>query len=204
MSAGVSSMTSEDEAPVRHGFVFPTSFAQRRLWFLNQFDPMSSAYNIPFPMRLNIPLDRGALERSLQEIVRRHESLRTTFTTQDGEPVQVVAPAQTFNLEAVDLRSLPAGEREAEAHRLAIFDAQRPFSLTNGPLLRVTLIQLGVNDHILLLTMHHVISDGWSMNVLVRELSALYGSYALGRPSPLEELPVQYADFAVWQREWLA
>ena len=204
MSTNVLPAGREAEAPGRHGFVFPASFAQRRLWFLNQFDPMSSAYNIPFPMRLNIPLDRGALERSLQEIVRRHESLRTTFTTQDGEPVQVVAPAQTFNLEAVDLRSLPAGEREAEAHRLAIFDAQRPFSLTNGPLLRVTLIQLGVNDHILLLTMHHVISDGWSMNVLVRELSALYGSYALGRPSPLEELPVQYADFAVWQREWLA
>jgi amino acid adenylation domain-containing protein/FkbM family methyltransferase len=187
----------------REGFVFPASFAQSRLWFLHQFDPTTSVYNIPAPMRIKAPLDVGALRRSLNEIVRRHETLRTTFASVDGEPVQVIAPDAEVALEVVDLRRLPAEAREAEAQRLALVDAQRPFSLTEGPLLRAGLIQLGYADHVVLLSMHHIVSDGWSMGVLLRELNQIYVAYSMRRPSPLPELQIQYADFAQWQREWI-
>ena len=197
------SRTDNDPEIVREAFVFPASFAQRRLWFLQQFDPGSSLYNIPVPIRVKTPLNVDVLRQSLQEIVQRHEVLRSTFTTIDGEPVQAVSPTQTINLKIHDLRSLPAAEREPEAYRLAMLDAQQPFSLTNGPLLRAALITLGSANHILMLTMHHIVSDGWSMGVLYRELSSLYAAYSSGRPSPLRDLPIQYADFAHWQRELL-
>ncbi|RKH11042.1 amino acid adenylation domain-containing protein [Corallococcus sp. CA053C] len=187
----------------REAFVFPCSFAQRRLWFLHQFDPASSVYNIPSPMRITAPLDLAALRSALNELVRRHEALRTTFTTVDGEPMQVVAPTQAVDLEVIDLRSVPAEQRESESQRLVFIDAQRPFSLTDGPLLRTSVLRLGDADFVLLLTLHHIVADGGSMGVLFRELGVLYTAFSRGQSSPLPELPLQYADFAHWQRQLL-
>ncbi len=179
------------------------SFAQEQLWLLDQLAPGMAAYNIPKAFRLYGPLDVTSLTQSLQEIIRRHEALRTTFTAEDGRPLQIIASTLPLTLSTVDLRGLPAAEREAKAQRLAIEEAQQPFNLQRGPLLRVTILQLGEQDHILLLTMHHIVSDGWSMGVLFRELAALYKAFSSGHPSPLPELPIQYADFAHWQRQWL-
>ncbi|HEU4766874.1 MAG TPA: condensation domain-containing protein, partial [Pyrinomonadaceae bacterium] len=181
----------------------PLSFAQQRLWFLDQLEPNSAVYNIPDTHSFNGPLNLEALERSLSEIVRRHEILRTTFHSVDGEPVQVIAAAQPQRLEVIDLSGLPPAEREAKAERMANEETQQPFDLTHGPLFRFRLLRLAAERHILLLTMHHIISDGWSLGVLGRELAALYQAYSTGQPSPLAELGIQYADFAVWQREWL-
>ncbi|HEX8556986.1 MAG TPA: amino acid adenylation domain-containing protein [Pyrinomonadaceae bacterium] len=179
----------------------PLSFAQQRLWFLNRLRPESAFYNLPSVLRLTGALDAAALERSLGEIVRRHESLRTTFDTVGGEPRQVIAPAAPLRLPTVNLSGLAPREREAEAQRLVEEDARRPFDLAAGPLLRARLLRLGDGEHVLSLVMHHIVSDGWSMGVLLRELSALYAAFREGRESPLAELPVQYADYAVWQRE---
>ena len=181
----------------------PLSFAQQRLWFLQQLRPDSPFYNIPDATYFDGPLDIVAVERGFGEIVRRHEALRTTFQTVYGEPVQVIAPPQPVRLEVVDLTALPPGERESEARRLTDEEARTPFDLARGPLLRLRLLRLEESKHILLVTMHHIISDGWSMNVLARELSALYAAFSEGKSSPLAELPVQYADYAVWLREWL-
>ena len=184
-------------------YVFPLSFAQERLWFLDQFEPGSPFYNIPAAVRLTGKLDVVALERTLNEIVRRHEVLRTTFATVNREPVQVISPARMLSLPVIDLQDLPQTRREAEAMRLATEEARRPFDLTRGPLLRGSLLRLDQEEHIVLLTMHHIVSDGWSMGVLVAEIGAIYEAFSTGQPSPLPELPIQYADFAVWQREWL-
>ncbi len=182
---------------------FPLSFAQERLWFLDQLEPGNPFYNIPAAVRLTGPLNVAALEQSLNEIVRRHETLRTTFATVDGQPVQVIAPTFILTLPVVDWRQLPEVEQSVEIQRLATEEAQQPFDLTNGPLLRVTLLRLGEVEHVLLLTMHHIVSDGWSMGVLIWEIGTLYEAFATGKPSPLPELPIQYADFAHWQRQWL-
>ncbi|GAB4190085.1 MAG: hypothetical protein Fur006_31860 [Coleofasciculaceae cyanobacterium] len=182
---------------------FPLSYAQQRLWFLNQFEANSSVYNLSFPVRLTGALNVTVLEQSLQEIVRRHEALRTTFITVEGEPVQAIAPTVTLALPVVDLRELSEVEREATVLKLAQEDAQQPFDLVKCPLLRTTLLELGEMEYVMLFTMHHIISDGWSMGVLIRELAALYEAFCAGKPSPLPELPIQYADFAVWQRQWL-
>ncbi len=191
--------------PVRRdGGAFPLSFAQQRLWFFDQLEPGSPLYNIPQAVRLTGRLDAGALEQALNEIVRRHEALRTTFETRDGQPVQVVAPSLALALAHADLTALPAAEREAEARRQAHAEAQRPFDLRRGPLLRASLLKLGADDHVVLLTLHHIVSDGWSIGVLLRELAILYDAYASGRPSPLPPLPIQYADFVHWQRTTLA
>jgi hypothetical protein len=179
------------------------SFAQARLWFLEQLEPGSSAYNIPAAVRLTGSLDVAALEQSLNEIVLRHEALRTTFGMVSGEPIQVIAPVKALTLPLVDLRSLPEATHQAEVERLATSEAQQPFDLAMGPLLRATLLHLGEAEHVLLLTMHHIVSDGWSMGVLIRELAALYEAFSSGKPSPLPQLPIQYADFAHWQRQWL-
>src|SRR5262249_12927962 len=160
-------------------------------------------YNVNTAIRLTTGLDRAALQRSLNEIVRRHAALRTTFPTVDGRPVQAVADSLALALPVVDLRGLPAGAREAEAARLATEEAQRPFDLAGGPLVRASLLQLDDADYVFLLTMHHIVSDGWSMGVFFRELTALYAAFAAGQPSPLPALPIQYADFAVWQRQGL-
>ncbi|HEY3572046.1 MAG TPA: amino acid adenylation domain-containing protein [Thermoanaerobaculia bacterium] len=181
----------------------PLSFAQERLWFLHQLEPESAAYNIPAAVRLEGRLDAAVLAATLREIVRRHESLRTFFEIRSGRPVQGIAPRVELELPAVDLGGLPAAAREAELRSLAVAESLRPFDLRRAPLLRAALIRLAEDDHALFLTLHHIASDAWSMGVLVREMAALYEAFSQGLPSPLAELPVQYADFAVWQREWL-
>jgi hypothetical protein len=179
------------------------SFAQQRLWFLDQLEPGSTAYNIPAALRLKGNLNVGVLEQSFSEIIRRHEALRTTFAMADERPVQLIATTETARLEAHDLSHLSEEERESEARRLAAEESERPFDLSSGPLLRVRLLRLSEDEHVLLFSMHHIISDGWSMGVLVREMGLLYEAYSQGRESPLPELPIQYADYAHWQREWL-
>jgi amino acid adenylation domain-containing protein len=181
----------------------PPSFAQQRLWFLDQLLPGSTRYNVPVALRLEGRLDAEALRRSLDEIVRRHEVLRTTFASAGGRPVQVIAPELRLDLPIVDLGSLPEAEREARVRRLVDEEAGRPFDLERGPLLRVKLLRLSDEEHVAVLVMHHVVSDGWSVGVLVRELGALYGAFSQGEPSPLSELAIQYADYARWQRSWL-
>jgi len=181
----------------------PMSYAQQRLWFVGQMDRTSATYNLATAMRVTGRLDESWLEQAFSEVVRRHEVLRTTFRTVDGEPVQVIAATAAQPLELRDLSQLEEGEREEEVERLASAEAERPFDLSSGPLLRVSLLRCGDAEHVLLLTMHHIISDGWSMSVLVREVAALYEAYAQGAESPLAELEFQYADYAVWQREYL-
>src|ERR1044071_4153808 len=181
----------------------PLSFAQQRLWFINQFQPGTTAYNIPFTRRLKGPLDVAALEQAVNEIVRRHEALRTTFVEADGKPAQQITEPEPLRLAVTDLTDLPVDAREAEARRLALEEGRRPFDLTNGPLLRVGLLRLGEEDHIVLLSMHHIVSDGWSLGILLREIAVLYDAYVSHKPSPLPELPVQYADYASWQRDYL-
>jgi amino acid adenylation domain-containing protein len=184
-------------------FVFPLSFAQQRLWFLDQISPGNPFYNVHDAIYFDHPLDVEALKRSIAEIARRHESLRTTFVSLDGQPVQVVAPMSDLPLPLSDLSRLSESEREAEMLRISGEEAVRPFDLARGPLVRTRLLRLDESTHVLLLTMHHIISDGWSLEVLVKELRALYEAFSAGERSPLPELPIQYADFAVWQRDWL-
>ena len=183
-------------------YVLP-SFAQQRMWLLDQLDPDTPTYNISNALRLSGTLDVEALKWSLKEIVSRHEALRTTFAAADGEPVQMISPTMDAKLRVEDLRGLPKAEREAEALRRAREEKRRPFDLERGPLVRTKLLLLDQEEHLLLLTMHHIVSDGWSMVVFWRELAALYEAFSSGRPSPLPELPIQYADYAVWQRQWL-
>ncbi|HEV3049863.1 MAG TPA: amino acid adenylation domain-containing protein, partial [Longimicrobium sp.] len=180
----------------------PLSFAQERLWFLDRLEA-GSAYNLPAALHLSGALDAAALERSLGEIVRRHEALRTVFREVDGGAVQVIAPFAGFVLPIDDLSGLDETARETEVQRRAREDASRPFDLAVGPLFRAALLRLADEEHVLLLCIHHIVSDGWSTGVLFRELSALYAADREGNDSPLAEPPVQYADFAVWQREQL-
>ncbi|HEX8923088.1 MAG TPA: condensation domain-containing protein, partial [Pyrinomonadaceae bacterium] len=182
---------------------FPLSFAQQRLWFLDQLDAGSPFYNIPAALRLKGQFDRQLLERSLNEVIDRHEALRTTFTVVERQPVQVISPELRLTVPLISLESLPLAEREAEALRLFEEDARAPFDLKRGPLMRAKLLRLSEEEHVLLMTMHHIVSDGWSMGVLIREVAALYEAFSRGAASPLPELSIQYADFAVWQREWL-
>ncbi|PYS89537.1 MAG: hypothetical protein DMF64_17365 [Acidobacteria bacterium] len=190
--------------PVLRAAELPLSFAQQRLWFLDQLEPGSAAYNVASAIRLKGELNVPALQQSLDVIVARHEVLRTTFATVGGRPVQVIGPAEPVALPVVDLQDLAEAEREARARQLMSEETQRPFDLARGPVLRVLLLRLGHDAHVLLLTMHHIVSDGWSLGVLVRELSALYEAFARGASLQLPALPVQYADFAAWQRDWLS
>jgi amino acid adenylation domain-containing protein len=178
----------------------PLSYAQQRLWFLDQLEPDSPFYNVPAAVRMEGALNVAALEQALNEVVRRHESLRTSFAEVEGRPAQVVTDGLTLSLPAVELSHLSEGERERETRRLAAEEARRPFDLTRAPLVRASLLRLKETEHVVLLTMHHVISDGWSMGVFVREMSALYVAFTEGQPSPLAPLKIQYADFAAWQR----
>ncbi|MHC5724335.1 MAG: non-ribosomal peptide synthetase [Nostoc sp.] len=200
-------------------FVFPASFAQQRLWFLDQLIPGNAIYNVPTVIRLTGSLKLAALEQTFNEIVRRHETLRTTFIVSDGlplqaipaescamlleEPPRAIAPSLTIPLSVLDLQQLSADEKELKVECIVTAEIEHPFDLSSGPLLRVKLLVLSETEHILLLNMHHIICDDWSMGVLIRELGTLYAAFAQNQPSPLLELPLQYADFAHWQREWL-
>ena len=184
-------------------YFFPASFFQESLWFLDQLEHESAVYNKSVALQLDGSLDVGVLEQVLNVIVQRHEALRTTFMTVEGQVMQVIRPTQRIPLQAVDLRSIPKAEQEGEALRLATEDVQLPFDLTHGPLMRTTLLQLGVEEYVLLVTTHHIISDEWSMIVLCQELAAHYEAFSHGQSSPLPQLPIQYADYAVWQRQWL-
>ena len=189
--------------PVSRERTLPLSFAQQRLWFLDQLDPMSNAYNIPAVVRLRGPFTPEFFKQALEEVIRRHESLRTRFVMDQGRASQEIDEAIDLNVPLFDLTELSAGEQNSEVRRMTSEEASKPFDLAFGPLLRLTVLRLAENDHVLLLTVHHIISDGWSMSLLMRELTALYDAFSRGESSPLPELPVQYADYAVWQREWL-
>ena len=178
----------------------PLSFAQQRLWFLDRLQPGGSSYNVAAEVRLAGGVDLDALRRALNEVVRRHEALRTTFRTAGGQPQQVIEARAEVDLSVIDLRSLPPQMREAEARQLSAAEAERSFDLERGPLFRARLMRIRDDDHSLLLTMHHIVSDAWSVRILLREISTLYDAFRAGRPSPLADLPIQYADFALWQQ----
>jgi len=181
----------------------PLSFAQERLWLLEQLQPGSLAYHTPAAIRLDGSLDIAALEQALNEILRRHEVFRTTFSVVDGQPVQAIVPFQSVSLPVVNLGELPDAERILNVQQLIAQWGQNLFDLTKAPLLRWKLLHLSEREHLLLLSTHHIVCDGWSAGVFVRELAALYDAFSQGQPSPLPELPIQYADFAIWQRQWL-
>ena len=187
----------------RDGSPLPTSFAQRSLWFLDQLDPGRPTFNVAAAVRVAGPLDADALGRALRAMVGRHESLRTTFAAPDGDPVQVIAPELDLPCDEIDLGGLPPTGRAAEARRLALEEARRPFDLARGPLVRAGLLKLAADEHVLLLTMHHIVTDGWSLGIAAEELAALYDAFRHGMPPPLPDPAIQYADYAAWQRDWL-
>ncbi|MBW4602153.1 MAG: amino acid adenylation domain-containing protein [Calothrix sp. FI2-JRJ7] len=181
----------------------PLSFAQQRLWFIDQFESGSSLYNVPIALHLKGVLNVAALSQTLNEIVRRHEGLRTSFILVEGQPVQLITPELIINLPIVDLQDLSEVEQKDQVLQIISSEAKRPFNLAQAPLLRASLLRLNEVEHIVTFTMHHIISDGWSMGVLVQEVAALYEAFSKCQPSQLPELPIQYADFALWQRQWL-
>jgi amino acid adenylation domain-containing protein len=189
--------------PIARNAELPLSFAQQRLWFLAHLEPDSPFYNIPGTFHLQGQLNIGALEQSLNEVLRRHEVLRTAFKTVEGRPMPVISPVTSLFLPVIDLSELPPPQQKAQVRQLAHREAQQPFALDTNPLLRVKLLRLGEQEYVVLFTMHHMVSDGWSMGILVREIAALYPAFCNGQSSPLPELPIQYADFAAWQRQWL-
>jgi len=188
---------------LRHG-AMPLSYAQQRLWFLDQLAPGNPAYNVTMAVRLRGRLNVKALKATFSEIVRRHEALRTVFVGGESEPVQKILAAETVLIEEDDLSRLAEAEREESLRERVRDEAQRPFDLCRGPLMRIRLLYLGEGDQVVTVSLHHIVSDGWSVGVLVKEIGSLYGAYSEGRESPLSELEVQYADYAVWQREWLS
>jgi amino acid adenylation domain-containing protein len=190
--------------PIDRSHALPLSFAQQRLWFLDQLQPGSAFYNIPGTLRLAGRLDIDVFDRVLNEITRRHESLRTRFAVNDDTPVQCVSPVLPLTLSVTDLSGLAPSAREARARQLEQDEAKTPFDLSAGPLIRVGLLRLADEDHIALFTLHHIVSDGWSMGVLLNEVVTLYAAYVQNLPSPLPDLAIQYADFSHWQRQWLA
>jgi amino acid adenylation domain-containing protein len=200
---GIESYNSQKIFPRQYSDNTPLSFAQERLWFLDQLEPGHSVYNVCRAQRLTGPLDVINLTQSINEIVRRHEILRTTFPCVDGVPLQVATPTFTLTIPVVNLQELPRSVQEAETSRIAVEEAQCTFNLAMGPLLRAKLLRLGEERHVLLLTTHQIVCDGWSLGVFFRELSNLYDAYSSGKDSSLEDLPIQYADFAAWQRQWL-
>ena len=181
----------------------PLSFGQQRLWYLHQFEPDSSSNNMPVVVRITGLLNFDALERSLSELVRRHEVLRTTFPSVKGSPQLVIAPAEPVPLELIDLRDLPKSDRDAEAFRLATEEAHKPFDLANGPILRVKLFRLQDEEHLLIWNLHCIVCDGASSDIFYQDLTTIYTAFTAGKPSPLPELTIQYVDFAHWQRQWL-
>ncbi|WNG56867.1 amino acid adenylation domain-containing protein [Archangium gephyra] len=189
--------------PTRREGTLPVSFAQRRMWILDQLNPLHADYNVFFALRMEGALEVDVLRRALSEVVRRHEALRTVFRSGLEGLIQVILPESSLSLGEVELSSLPSAAREAEMLQRAEQESQRPFDLAAGPLFRVQLLRLSDSEHVLLLNMHHIVSDGWSIGVLVREVAALYEAFSRGLPSPFPELLIQYADYASWQRQWL-
>jgi hypothetical protein len=189
--------------PVPRDQPLPLSFSQQRLWFMSQMAYDSALYIIPSSLCLTGELNLVALEQSFNEIVRRHEVLRTRFNTVDGALVQLIDPNLFLTMHVADLRELSPSERENESERLGLEKFQRPFDLRRGPFLRLSLLRLRSDEHVLLLTAHHIVTDGWSISLLTGELEQLYAAYLCGNPSPLAELPIQYADYAYRQRQWL-
>ncbi len=182
----------------------PLSFAQKRMWILYQLDPTSAAFNISIAVRLSGRLNFNALERSLFEVVRRHESLRTTFDEVDGQPVQIINELRQWTLPKIDLSAIAEAERKAEVSAFVKAEALRPFDLRLGPVHRTTLIQRSAEEHLLVVVVHHIVSDGWSVGLLVSEIGHLYGAFSQGKEPQLSPLPLQYADYAQWQKDWLA
>ncbi|RKH43703.1 non-ribosomal peptide synthetase, partial [Corallococcus llansteffanensis] len=201
--AGLTGVSATALTRVSHEGPRPLSFAQQRLWLLDQLQPGDASYNLPTALQLTGRLDVEALRRAFEALVQRHEALRTTFHEHLGQPTQLIHAPGDWTLPVIDLTSLPEAQRNEEARRQAGDEARRPFQLSTGPLLRSTLVRLGEEEHLLLVTMHHIVSDGWSMGVLVRELAAFYAAFSTGGTPILPPLPVQYADFATWQRDWL-
>ncbi|MBZ4336684.1 non-ribosomal peptide synthetase, partial [Corallococcus sp. AS-1-12] len=207
LAVRLSGLTRTNTSPltrVSHDGPLPLSFAQQRLWLIDQLEPGSPLYNLPVAVRMEGHLRMDVLERALQEVVRRHDALRTTFAQVDGEPVQLIHPDNPLPLGLVDLTDVPETQRESEARRLVDMEMRRPFDLRTGPLLRTLLFKLSEREHVLVVTMHHIVSDGWSLGVLVREVTTLYAAFSAGQPSPLPALPVQYADYSDWQRRTLS
>ncbi|HET6978727.1 MAG TPA: amino acid adenylation domain-containing protein [Pyrinomonadaceae bacterium] len=190
--------------PVSRDRRLPLSFGQQRLWFLQQLDPESTAYNLPRAIRLNGSLNVAVLKRTLDEVVRRHESLRTTFAVVDGQPVQTIHQPGPVDMPLTDLSHMPEAERESTARILASEEALKLFDLSAGPLMRIGLLRLGPDEHVALLTMHHIVSDAWSFGVFIQEIATLYSTFLDEQDTPLTDLSIQYADYAVWQREWLS
>ncbi|MGA9567228.1 MAG: amino acid adenylation domain-containing protein, partial [Candidatus Korobacteraceae bacterium] len=188
---------------VPHDQPLPVSFAQQRMWFLDQLDPDSPLYNAPWTIRMKGTLNQGALAGAMNEVVRRHEVFRTTFMAIDGEPFQLIAPELEIGIATIDISGVPSEQREAEVQRLAVEGARQPFNLKTGPVFRVTLLRLDTEEHIFLLNSHHIANDGWSMWQFIRDLGTAYEAICEGKPCELPELPIQYADFAVWQRKWV-
>ena len=183
--------------------VCPLSFAQQQLWFIHEMAPDSSAYNLPYAVRLMGQLDVDAVRRSINEIVRRHEILRTTFHSGHDKVHQVIAASGKANMQFVDLTTLTKDKQEEAARQLIEKAAIRSYNLSSECLMRVFLLKFAGNDHMLLVTMHHIVGDGWSVSIMMQEFCALYDAYRLGQSSPLKDLPIQYADYTMWQREWL-
>ncbi|MEO5726973.1 MAG: condensation domain-containing protein, partial [Byssovorax sp.] len=189
---------------IRRDAPLALSFGEERLWFLDQLQPGDVSYVVPLPIYLTGPLDSAALRRAIAEVVRRHEILRTTYGVVDARPVIVIHPPQDIDVPETSLSAMPAERRVAAARAEIAAESARPFDLATGPLFRARLLVLGDEDHVLLLAMHHIVVDGWSTGVLDREIATLYAAFSRGEPSPLPELAIQYADYAAWQRAWLA
>jgi amino acid adenylation domain-containing protein len=205
LAAQAGALSAPPIRPADRSGDLPLSFAQQRLWFLDEWMPGSALYNVPLAYRLSGPLNMAALGRAVDVLIARHESLRTTFARgSSGIAVQVIAPAFPVDLAVTDLSHLPLAEAEAEAERLAVAEGKAPFDLQQGPLFRAGLMRLAEGEHMLLLSMHHIISDGWSLKVMMQELAEAYGAYAGGRERQLPALPLQYADYAAWQQQWLS
>lgn len=200
---GVLSEAADRIVPRNQPGPAPLSFAQQRLWFFDQFEPGSPLYNLMSPVLFEGHLDAMALEAAINRIVERHEALRTTFDFHEGRPVQIIAPMRRLQMSVVDLAGLNGEEQQRKVETLAQEEAMRPFDLKHGPLLRMTLLRLAERKHVLLLAVHHIVCDAWSAGLIIQELGELYTSFTTGQADSLPELPIQYADFAVWQRQWL-
>src|SRR6202021_2362234 len=182
----------------------PASFAQERLWFLDQLEPGTAAYNLVRAFRITGPLNEKALTSAIRAVIQRHESLRTIFERIEGEAKQSVLPDVDVQIPIINLTNCPESERKREALRIASEEGKKPFDLTRGPLFRSVLVQLGNNQYIMVLVMHHIITDGWSISILFRELARCYEDFVNGKESQLPELPVQYVEYAQWQREYIS